>query len=66
MVRSQMELAPQIFDMWIETELAKEAKPGQFICVYPKDKSTLLPRPISICEVSEDRTALRIVYRIAG
>ncbi len=65
-VRSQKELAPQIFDMWIETDLAKEAKPGQFICLYPKDRSTLLPRPISICEVNEDRTALRIVYRIAG
>lgn len=65
-VRSQKELAPQIFDMWIDTDLAKEAKPGQFICVYPKDKSTLLPRPISICEVNEEKTALRIVYRIAG
>ena len=65
-VLSQKEIAPQIFDMWIETSLAKEAKPGQFICVYPKDKSTLLPRPISICEVNADKTALRIVYRIAG
>lgn len=65
-VISQKEIAPQIFDMWIETPLAKEAHPGQFICVYPKDKSTLLPRPISICEVKEDGSALRIVYRIAG
>lgn len=65
-VLSQREIAPQIFDMWIETELAKQAKPGQFICVYPKDRSTLLPRPISICEVNEEKTALRIVYRIAG
>ena len=52
--------------MWIETALAQDAKPGQFISVYPKDKSTLLPRPISICEVNEDKTMLRIVYRIAG
>ncbi len=65
-VVSQKEVAPAIFDMWIATELAKEALPGQFICVYPKNKSTLLPRPISICEVSDDRRALRIVYRIAG
>lgn len=65
-VASQRELAPQIYDMWIETDLAEYAVPGQFICVYPKDKSTLLPRPISICEVREDRKALRIVYRIAG
>ncbi len=65
-VLSQREIAPQIFDMWIETSLAEQAKPGQFICIYPKDKSTLLPRPISICEVNEDKTALRVVYRIAG
>jgi dihydroorotate dehydrogenase electron transfer subunit len=65
-VISQRELAPAIYDMWIATELAGEALPGQFICVYPKNKSTLLPRPISICEVSEDKKALRIVYRIAG
>ena len=65
-VASQRELAPQIYDMWIETGLAECAVSGQFLCVYPKDKSTLLPRPISICEVREDRRALRIVYRIAG
>lgn len=65
-VLSQRETAPQIYDMWIETGLAAQALPGQFICIYPKDKSTLLPRPISICEVNAGKTALRIVYRIAG
>lgn len=65
-VLSQREIAPAIYDMWIETSLAEQAKPGQFLCIYPKDKSTLLPRPISICEVREDRKAFRIVYRVAG
>lgn len=65
-VMSQREIAPMIYDMWIETDLAEDARPGQFLCVYPKDKSTLLPRPISICEVSGDQKALRIVYRVAG
>lgn len=65
-VRSQKCLAQGIFDMWIETTLAAEARAGQFICVYPKNESMLLPRPISICEVNEDKTALRIVYRVAG
>lgn len=65
-VLAQKELAPQIYDMWIGTDLAEQAKPGQFLCIYPRDKSTLLPRPISICEVREDRRALRIVYRVAG
>lgn len=65
-VVSQRELAPDIFDMWIQTSLAKEAKPGQFICLYPKNESTLLPRPISICEVDKEQGRLRMVYRIAG
>lgn len=65
-VISQKEIAKDIYDMWLETRLAKEAHPGQFIGVYPKNQSTLLPRPISICEVNAEKTALRLVYRIAG
>ncbi|MBE5881325.1 MAG: dihydroorotate dehydrogenase electron transfer subunit [Lachnospiraceae bacterium] len=65
-VYRQDEIAVGIYDMWIETELAKDAKPGQFISVYPKNQATLLPRPISICEVNEEKTMLRIVYRVAG
>lgn len=64
-VLSQRELAPGIYDMWIGTSLAAQAQPGQFICIYPKNKSTLLPRPISICEV-KGGDALRIVYRMVG
>lgn len=65
-VIAQKEIAPAIFDMWLATELAEGALPGQFICLYPRDKSTLLPRPISICEVDKKKKQLRIVYRIAG
>lgn len=65
-VLSQREAAPGIYDMWIRTTLAPDVRPGQFLCIYPKDKSTLLPRPISICEIDEDKTALRIVYRVVG
>lgn len=65
-VTSQKEIAPGIYDMWIDTSLAADAVPGQFICLYPKDKSTLLPRPISICEADKENGRLRIVYRVAG
>ena len=65
-VLSQREAAPGIFDMWIETSLAAEAVPGQFICVYPRDRSTLLPRPISVCETDGQKGRLRVVYRVAG
>ena len=62
----QEQLAEGIYDMWIETGLADQAKPGQFISVYTQDKSTLLPRPISICEVDREKKRLRIVYRVVG
>ena len=63
---SQKEAAPQIFDLWMETELASDAHPGQFVAVYPKSADTLLPRPISICEADREQNRLRLVYRIAG
>lgn len=63
-VISQNRIADGIYSMWIECEAADSAKPGQFIDVYVNDDSKLLPRPISICEVKENR--LRIVYRVVG
>ena len=65
-VISQRKLADGIYDLWLATELAKDAGAGQFVGVYPKNAATLLPRPISICEVNENKTALRLVYRVAG
>ncbi len=64
-VESQKRISDDIFDMWIRTEnIAEKAVPGQFISVYTKDASKLLPRPISICETDGQR--LRIVYRVVG
>lgn len=65
-VYKQQEIATEIYDMWITTSLAAQAKPGQFISVYTHDKSALLPRPISICETDRENGRLRIVYRVAG
>lgn len=65
-VLSQRMIAPDIYDMWIATDMAKEAGAGQFIGVYTNNAANLLPRPISICEVDREEMALRIVYRIAG
>ena len=47
-VSKQQQIAPGIYDMWISTKLARQAKPGQFISVYTQDRSALLPRPIRI------------------
>lgn len=65
-VLQQTCIAPGIFDMWIETTLAKDALPGQFINIYPDNQSTILPRPISICEAKPEQNQLRVVYRTAG
>lgn len=54
-VLSQKMIAPDIYDLWLETELAEEAGAGQFVGVYPADKTHLLPRPISICEVDKEK-----------
>ena len=65
-VISQEELATNIFSMGLETTAANDAKAGQFVSVYTNDASALLPRPISICEINEEKTALRLVYRVVG
>ena len=39
----QQEIAPGIYDCRIKTSLAQDAAPGQFVALYPRDKSTLLP-----------------------
>ena len=63
---SQEQLAEGIFSMWICTEAAKTAKPGQFLSMYTNDGTKLLPRPISICEIDREGGALRVVYRVTG
>lgn len=79
-VLSQKMIAPDIYDLWLESSLAQEAGCGQFVGVYPKNGAMLLPRPISICQVKKaeeglegceslknaEVSALRLVYRVAG
>lgn len=62
----QESIATGIYSMWIKTNIAKNARPGQFISVYTNNGATLLPRPISICEINTEKMALRIVYRVVG
>ncbi|MDO4325241.1 MAG: dihydroorotate dehydrogenase electron transfer subunit [bacterium] len=66
-VESQVALALDVFSMWIEAgEIAKQAAAGQFVSVYSKDGSKLLPRPISLCEVDKENGRIRLVYRVVG
>ena len=65
-VVSQEQIAAGIFSMWLRTEAAQTAVPGQFISMYTNDGTKLLPRPISICEIDKAEGALRVVYRVTG
>ena len=65
-VISQRLLSEGIYDMWLETPIAGNVVPGQFVGVYPVNSATLLPRPISICEVDKEKSAIRLVYRVVG
>ena len=69
-VDSQVMLSDGIYSMWLkfpkEQDVASKAVPGQFISMYCKEGSRLLPRPISICEINKEESMLRVVYRIAG
>ncbi len=67
LVASQEQLAADVYSMWIDVpEIASQAVPGQFVDVYSKDGSRLLPRPISLCETDREAGKIRLVYRIAG
>ena len=66
LVIGQEEIAVDIYSIWLQTKIAKTAKPGQFVAVYCNDGSRMLPRPISICEIDKENEKLRLVYRVVG
>lgn len=67
LVVSQKSAAPGVWDLWIQTErIAEKARAGQFLSLYCRDASRLLPRPISICEINREEGWIRLMYRVAG
>ena len=65
-VLSQESIAAGIYSLVLKVSFAEDVIPGQFVSLYSKDASRLLPRPISICESSAEEGTIRLVYRIAG
>ena len=66
-VVSQESIGKGIYSMWLQTKtIAENAKPGQFVSLYTRNGSKLLPRPISICEIDKEKSAIRLVYRVTG
>ena len=62
---SNVEIAHQIYRIVLECGAeAGDPKQGQFLNVYLRDRSMLLPRPISICLAEAGRITL--VYRAVG
>ncbi|MEG0711875.1 MAG: hypothetical protein RR448_06470, partial [Niameybacter sp.] len=62
---SNEQIEKDVYKMVVrQEEAARSAAPGQFVNLYTKSQSMLLPRPISICEIGED--TLTLVYGVVG
>ncbi len=59
-------LTPEIHEMVLGVKTTLGVTPGQFINLYCKDGSRLLPRPISISEADEKGGTLRLIYKVLG
>lgn len=65
MVINHKEIIPGVWKMELATpEIAKTARPGQFIQLYPSDERNLLARPISLSSISKE--SVTVVYRVVG
>ena len=66
-IEKQEQIAEGIFSLWLQAPgIAKHANAGQFVSVYCNDKTKLLPRPISLCEIDKEKGRIRLVHRVAG
>ena len=64
---SQEQIAEGIFDLWLQTgRIAASAAAGQFVSVYTRDRSRLLPRPISLAQIDRENGRIRLIYRVTG
>ena len=66
-IKEQRELAPFIYEMTLAApDVARNAKPGQFVNLFVGDGAHILPRPISLAGIDEEARELRLIYRISG
>ncbi len=64
---SQEKIGTDIYSLWLQADhMAENSRPGQFLSLYTRDGSRLLPRPISICEIDREKKRIRLVYRVTG
>ena len=67
-VKSQKEIAHNIFEMTLSGKLVREiSSPGQFVHIRVSDSyDMLLRRPISIAAINEEANEVTILYRAEG
>lgn len=67
LVVEQKSFGGGIYDLTLKTnDIARHARPGQFVSVYTANAGKLLPRPISLCGINSDEGTIRLVYRVTG
>ena len=60
-ILEQKALAAGIYQIVLEaSEIAAEARPGQFVNLYCDNAARLLPRPISICDADAEKGTLTL------
>ncbi len=65
LIVSNENICENIYKMVLQTnDIAKHAKAGQFVELYTGEKDILLPRPISISSIDDDK--LTLVYSVVG
>lgn len=66
-VTAQKRITKDIYELWFESSfIAENAEAGQFVTVYSKDGSRLLPRPFGISQISKEKNQVCFVYRVVG
>ncbi len=66
-VLENSEISPGIFRMVAASNrIEATAVAGQFVNLYCREGSRLLPRPISICEIDKQNNTLTLVYGVVG
>jgi len=66
-VLANTQVSPGIMMMEMSApEAAAEARPGQFINIYPKADRLILPRPISICGADTEKGTMTLLYAVVG
>ena len=65
---SNFRVANNVYKMVIESKsISKEALPGQFLHIKPSQNyDPLLRRPISICDLDQDKGGITLLYRVCG